>query len=82
MSLFQHLAGSLHFGKTAAANHVSPSTLSRAIQRLEEQLGSQLLIRDNRSVVLTREGQQFLNYVDQQIDQFELLKQSDRKSVV
>ena len=76
MSLFQHLAGSLHFGKTAAANHVSPSTLSRAIQRLEEQLGSQLLIRDNRSVLLTKEGQQFLTYVEQQLDQLELLKQS------
>ena len=76
MSLFQHLAGSLHFGKTAAANHISPSTLSRAIQRLEEQLGSQLLIRDNRSVILTKEGQQFLTYVEQQIDQLELLKQS------
>ncbi|MDE0785051.1 MAG: HTH-type transcriptional activator IlvY [Porticoccaceae bacterium] len=76
MNLFQHLATSLHFGKTAAANHVSPSTLSRAIQRVEDELGSQLLIRDNRSVVLTKEGQQFLAYAEQQIDQFELLKQS------
>jgi len=48
LKLFQHLANSLHFGKTAAAYHLSPSTLSRSIQRLEEELGSQLLIRDNR----------------------------------
>jgi LysR family positive regulator for ilvC len=76
LKLFQHLAGSLHFGKTAAAYHVSPSTLSRSIQRLEEELGSQLLIRDNRSVLITSEGKQFLAYADQQISQFESLKQS------
>ena len=76
LKLFQHLANSLHFGKTAAAYHLSPSTLSRSIQRLEEELGSQLLIRDNRSVLLTKEGKQFLAYADQQISQFESLKQS------
>ena len=36
LTLFHHLANTLHFGKTAAACYVSPSTLSRAIQRLEE----------------------------------------------
>jgi LysR family positive regulator for ilvC len=80
LSLFQHLANSLHFGKTAAAYHLSPSTLSRSIQRIEEQLGSQLLIRDNRSVVLTIEGRKFLAYADQQIAQFESLKQSLNQS--
>ncbi|MDB2554447.1 HTH-type transcriptional activator IlvY [Porticoccaceae bacterium] len=76
LKLFQHLANSLHFGKTASAYHLSPSTLSRTIQRLEDELGSQLLIRDNRSVLLTSEGKKFLNYADQQISQFESLKQS------
>lgn len=76
LKLFQHLANSLHFGKTASAYHLSPSTLSRTIQRLEDELGSQLLIRDNRSVLLTSEGKKFLSYADQQISQFESLKQS------
>ena len=76
LKLFQHLANSLHFGKTASAYHLSPSTLSRTIQRLEDELGSQLLIRDNRSVLLTSEGKKFLTYADQQISQFESLKQS------
>ena len=80
LTLFQHLASSLHFGKTAAAFHVSPSTLSRSIQRLEEQLGSQLLIRDNRSVLLTGEGKKLLSYADQQISQFESLKKSLNQS--
>jgi len=76
LKLFQHLANSLHFGKTASAYHLSPSTLSRTIQRLEDELGSQLLIRDNRSVLLTSEGKKFLSYADQQISQGESLKQS------
>jgi LysR family positive regulator for ilvC len=76
LKLFQHLANSLHFGKTAGAYHLSSSTLSRTIQRLEDELGSQLLIRDNRSVLLTSEGKKFLTYADQQISQFESLKQS------
>ena len=74
LTLFQHLANTLHFGKTAAACHVSASTLSRSIQRIEEQLGSQLLIRDNRSVILTSEGEKLLAYADHQIEQYKSLK--------
>jgi len=80
LTLFANLATTLHFGKTAALAHVSPSTLSRAIQRLEEQLGSQLLIRDNRSVVLTAEGQALLGYAEQQIEQYQMLRQSLKAS--
>ena len=40
LKLFLHLAESHHFGRTAKAMHVSPSTLSRQIQRLEEISGS------------------------------------------
>ncbi|MEA8500743.1 sigma-70 family RNA polymerase sigma factor, partial [Salmonella enterica subsp. enterica serovar Muenster] len=39
---FLHLAESRHFGRSARAMHVSPSTLSRQIQRLEEDLGQPL----------------------------------------
>ena len=70
----------MHFGRTAAAYHISPSTLSRSIQRLEQELGSQLLIRDNRSVLLTGEGKKLLAYADQQLAQYETLKQSLNQS--
>ena len=33
LELFQHLASSLHFSKTAESMFVRPSTLSRSIQR-------------------------------------------------
>ncbi len=49
LKLFLHLAESHHFGRTAKAMHVSPSTLSRQIQRLEGILGQPLFLRDNRT---------------------------------
>ncbi|MGV8481981.1 LysR family transcriptional regulator, partial [Pseudomonas aeruginosa] len=49
LKLFLHLAESHHFGRTAKAMHVSPSTLSRQIQRLEEIFGQPLFLRDNRT---------------------------------
>ena len=50
LKTFLHLAESRHFGRSARAMHVSPSTLSRQIQRLEEDLGQPLFVRDNRTV--------------------------------
>lgn len=74
LQIFVHLSQSLHFSKTALAMHVSPSTLSRLIQRMEEELGATLLIRDNRSVLLTEAGIAFKQFSLQQIEQWELLK--------
>jgi LysR family positive regulator for ilvC len=76
LKIFQHLARSLHFSKTANAHHMSPSTLSRLIQRMENQMGSPLLIRDNRKVELTTSGIKLLSYADQQILEWDSLKES------
>ena len=59
---FVALAETLHFGRAAEACHVSPSTLSRVVQRLEEELGATLFERSKRSVRLTRSGEVFLDY--------------------
>lgn len=76
LTMFQHLAQTLHFGKSAEAFHISPSTLSRAIQRLEQEVGSELLLRDNRRVLLTEAGKKFKHYADQQIEQWQFFKHS------
>lgn len=76
LSLFRHLANSLHFGKTSEAMHVSPSTLSRVVQRLEEQVGASLFDRDNRHVTLTPAGRVFLNYTEQSLQQWASLQQA------
>ncbi len=71
---FVALARNLHFGKTSEEMHMSPSALSRSIQRLEDQLGHPLLLRDNRSVQLTEEGQIFLEYALEVIRRWESLQ--------
>ncbi|WED21867.1 HTH-type transcriptional activator IlvY [Vibrio sp. JC009] len=60
LQLFIHLCDSKNFSKTATAMHISPSALSRQIQKLEEEVGQSLFIRDNRSVDLTNAGRKLL----------------------
>ena len=50
LQIFLHLADTQNFAKTATQNYMSPSTLSRQIQRMEEELEQPLFIRDNRQV--------------------------------
>jgi LysR family positive regulator for ilvC len=80
LKLFLHLSQSLHFSKTAQAKHVSPSTLSRCIQRIEDELGVALLVRDNRSVILTAAGNIFKLYALRQIEQWAQLKRELKES--
>ncbi|WP_325891301.1 HTH-type transcriptional activator IlvY [Grimontia sp. NTOU-MAR1] len=60
LQLFIHLCDSKSFSKTAAAMHISPSALSRQIQKLEQEAEQQLFLRDNRSVELTLAGKKLL----------------------
>jgi len=60
LQLFIHLCESKSFSKTAATMHISPSALSRQVQKLEEEVGEALFIRDNRSVDLTNAGRKLL----------------------
>ncbi|CAG8999885.1 MAG: Hca operon transcriptional activator HcaR [Candidatus Celerinatantimonas neptuna] len=63
--LFLHLCRTLHFGRTSEQMHISPSTLSRQIARLEEELGAALFIRDKRSVKQTHAGIQVERFARQ-----------------
>lgn len=80
LAMFHHLSQSLHFGKTAEHFFVSPSTLSRTLSRLEQELGCTLLVRDNRTATLTNEGAQLKVYAEQQLEQLQLLKLSLNQS--
>ena len=64
--LFLHLADSLHFARSAKALHLSPSALTRAVQRIEHQLGYPLFQRSKRSVALTRAGELFRDHARSQ----------------
>ena len=74
LKLFLHLAESRHFGRSARAMHVSPSTLSRQIQRLEDDLGQTLFLRDNRTVTLTDAGDRLRQFAQQTLLQYQQLR--------
>lgn len=62
LETFIKTAELLHFGRASRACNLSSSALTRTIQRLEEEVGQPLFLRDNRSVALTDAGDQLLAY--------------------
>jgi len=73
LKLFKHLAGTLHFGRTSQTCNITPSALTRTIQRLEDEVGKKLFIRDNRSVSLTQAGHRFRTYAEETIRNWQQL---------
>ena len=73
LKLYLHLCQSCHFGRSSEAMHVSPSTLSRSIHRLEQELGVQLFERDNRKVELTQAGQTVQLFAQQFVESWQQL---------
>ncbi len=71
LTQFLTLADTLHFGRASEACHVSPSTLSRSIAQLETKLGVTLFERDNRSVLLTLEGELLQQYARESLQHWE-----------
>ena len=78
LRLFLHLSGTLHFLRTSRECHVSPSALSRAVQRLERETGWPLLERDRRSVRLTPEGTRFAAHARDTLERWEGLQRDLR----
>lgn len=75
LDLFVNLASSLHFGQTSRVCNITPSGLTRAIQRLEQELGEPLFRRDNRSVSLTKAGEVFKDYAIDVLQRYRKLRQ-------
>lgn len=62
LRIFDRLAATRHYGRTSTEQHVTPSTVSRTITRLEAELGERLFDRDRRSVELTPAGVRFSTF--------------------
>jgi LysR family positive regulator for ilvC len=75
LRLFTSLCRNLHFGNAGLENHMSPSAVSRNIQRLEDAIGYKLFLRDNRSVSLTEQGEVFHRYAMDVLNRWDVLKQ-------
>jgi len=71
---FAHLAGTLHFGRSARALGMSPSALTRRVQALEEELDVQLFERSRQRVALTSAGEHFLRFTRQRQSELAELK--------
>lgn len=76
LKLFLNLSSSLNFSKTSRDCFISPSTLSRSIKRLEDELGYKLFERDNRSVELTESGKIFQAYAQDTLSKYKIMVNS------
>jgi DNA-binding transcriptional LysR family regulator len=62
LDYFVMLERERHFGRAAAACHVTQSTLSAAIRQLEAEIGAPLVARDKRFKDFTPEGRALLDW--------------------
>jgi LysR family transcriptional regulator, positive regulator for ilvC len=79
LKVFLRLAETLHFGRTSRACHLSPSAISRTIQRVEDAAGVPLLLRSKRSVELTPEGVAFREFAHHTLEQWTTFLETTRR---
>lgn len=73
---FYFAAETLNFTLAAQRAGMTQSGVSQNISKLESQLGVLLFLRVGRKVVLTEAGKKFKHYIEQYLDQLELLAES------
>ena len=83
LEIFLTLADLLHFSRASLACNMSPSALTRTIQRLEEQIEQPLFVRDNRTVSLSAAGEKFRVYARQTLQEWQSFRMAikDEQSV-
>ncbi|TSJ40833.1 LysR family transcriptional regulator [Mucilaginibacter corticis] len=79
LQYFKAVAEHLHFRNAAASLFISQPPLSRQIRELEEELGVQLFLRNNKRVILTEAGKYFASSVDTIFAQLEESKNITRQ---
>ncbi len=68
------IAESRSMNEAAKKLFVSQPNLSAVVKELEEEAGVPLFIRSNRGIVVTPEGEEFLGYAKQVVEQYRLLE--------
>ena len=71
VNAFMRAAGTRNFSEAGRQIGISPSAVGKAISRLEQRLGVRLFHRSTRSVMLTPEGQLFLDRCTRIVEEIE-----------
>ena len=69
------IAQTKSMNKAAAELFISQPALSSAIHELEEELGLEIFIRNQRGIIVTTEGENFLRYASQITEMSNMLKE-------
>jgi LysR family positive regulator for ilvC len=75
LKVFADLCETLNFSATAQRVNKSPSALTRIVQRLEQETGSKLFARDNRTVRLTEAGARLREFAQQTLSHWQTTQQ-------
>ncbi|MEM1384960.1 MAG: LysR family transcriptional regulator [Pseudomonadota bacterium] len=81
LSIFVHVAQASGFAPAAKQLHISTSACSKAVSRLEDEIGAKLFNRTTRSVSLTVEGERFLQGARQLLEAAETLSEEFSDSI-
>ena len=68
------IANANSMNEAARTLFISQPSLSSAIKELEEEIGVELFRRSNRGISVTPEGEEFLGYARQVVEQYELME--------
>lgn len=68
------IAESGSMNEAAKKLYVSQPNLSATVKDVEDELGISIFIRSNRGIIITSEGEEFIGYARQVIDQYSLLE--------
>lgn len=63
LNAFCILSKTLHYSRAAEELQIAQPSLSRMIAQLEQELGTSLFERQGRNIILTKQGEVFLNYI-------------------
>ncbi|HEY5512187.1 MAG TPA: HTH-type transcriptional activator IlvY [Geomonas sp.] len=76
LEIFLTVAELLNFGRASQVCNLSPSALTRTIQRLEDQVEQPLFLRDNRRVALSAAGERFRDYARRAVQEWQSFRAS------
>ncbi len=74
LQAFLAISTHLHLGQASQQLHMSASTLSRRLARMEEEVGARLVERDSSPLQLTHAGELFRQHAEHTLESFQQLR--------